>query len=152
MSDDAGDTKFECYCVVLPPDGVAVKIKELAGFLGYENVKHAYALIPNEWKIKWKDLELKLVRKPDQLVTSSNQTQLPANWHPETLFVLEPGVYALMARSNKPMAKQRMKFVYETSETYTAEQVVHTMNHCQNYFVKNVFNINFVTPNAITKE
>ncbi|AFV50392.1 Bro19 [Heliothis virescens ascovirus 3g] len=57
MSDDASDT-FECYGVVLPPDGVTVKIKELAEFLGYENVK--------------------------------------------------------MARSNKPMAKQRMKFVYET--------------------------------------
>nr|UQV25660.1 hypothetical protein [Spodoptera litura nucleopolyhedrovirus] len=31
------------------------------------------------------------------------------------------------------------------SETYTAEQMVHTMMNCQNYFVNNVFNINFVS-------
>ncbi|AXN77309.1 bro16 [Heliothis virescens ascovirus 3i] len=52
MSDDTSDT-FECYGVVLPPDGVAVKIKELAEFLGYENVKMAYKLIPHEWKMTW---------------------------------------------------------------------------------------------------
>lgn len=57
----------------------------------------AYALIPNEWKIKWKDLELKMVRFTDHLVTSSSTL---TNWHPETLFVLEPGVYTLLARSN----------------------------------------------------
>ncbi|AYD68237.1 bro15 [Heliothis virescens ascovirus 3h] len=108
MSDDASDT-FECYGVVLPPDGVAVKIKELAEFLGYENVKMAYKLIPHEWKMTWNNIQ-KMVSNRDHLVTS----QTPSNWHPETLFVLEPGVYALMARSNKPMAKQRMKFVYET--------------------------------------
>ncbi|AXN77308.1 bro15 [Heliothis virescens ascovirus 3i] len=51
-----------------------------------------------------------MVSYRDHLVTSHTHS----NWHPETLFVLEPGVYALMARSNKPMAKQRMKFVYET--------------------------------------
>ncbi|ABY47745.1 BRO-A [Helicoverpa armigera granulovirus] len=114
MSDDASDTKFECWGVMLPPDGVAVKIKELAAFLGYGDVKKAYKLIPEEWKITWTNLQTKLGPRWPQLVTSSNQTQLPANWHPETLFVLEPGVYALMARSNKPVAKQRMKFVYET--------------------------------------
>nr|QDE14968.1 bro-i [Lymantria dispar multiple nucleopolyhedrovirus] len=91
----------------MPDGGVACKLKELALFLGYENVKHAYALVREEWKITWNEL----VRRPDQLVAPPTT---PANWHPETLFVLEPGVYALLARSNKPMAKERMKFVYET--------------------------------------
>lgn len=100
LSDDASDTKFECYGVVLPPDGVAVKIKELAEFLGYENVKMAYKLIPNDWKMTWIEIQNKVVSNRDHLMTSS---ELPTNWQPETLFVLEPGVYALMARSNKPI-------------------------------------------------
>ncbi|ABF47391.1 BRO-A [Clanis bilineata nucleopolyhedrovirus] len=58
----------------------------------------------------WNNIQ-KVVSNRDHLMTSS---ELPTNWQPETLFVLEPGVYALMARSNKPVAKQRMKFVYET--------------------------------------
>nr|AQQ80092.1 bro-e [Lymantria dispar multiple nucleopolyhedrovirus] len=107
MSADEDGAKFECWGLVMPDGGVACKLKELALFLGYENVKHAYALVREEWKITWNEL----VRGPDQLVAPPTT---PANWHPETLFVLEPGVYALMARSNKPMAKEKMKFVYET--------------------------------------
>jgi prophage antirepressor-like protein len=102
---------FECWGVVLPPDGVAVKLKELAEFLGYEDVKKAYKLIPEEWKMTWVNLRAKVEPSRPHLVMSFN---VPANWQPETLFVLEPGVYALLARSNKPMAKQMMKFVYET--------------------------------------
>nr|QIT08119.1 baculovirus repeated orf [Lymantria dispar multiple nucleopolyhedrovirus] len=107
MSADEDGAKFECWGLVMPDGGVACKLKELALFLGYENVKHAYALVREEWKITWNEL----VRGPDQLVAPPTT---PANWHPETLFVLEPGVYALLARSNKPMAKEKMKFVYET--------------------------------------
>ncbi|AJP09095.1 Bro16 [Heliothis virescens ascovirus 3f] len=111
MSCSAGKFNFECWGVVLPPDGVAVKLKELAVFLGYEDVKKSYKLIPDEWKITWRNLEVKLGPSRPQLLTSS---EIPSNWHPETLFVLEPGVYILLARSNKPMAKQMMRFVYET--------------------------------------
>jgi hypothetical protein len=39
LSDDASDTKFECWGVVLFDGGVAVKLKGLAAFLGYEDVK-----------------------------------------------------------------------------------------------------------------
>nr|AMO27665.1 BRO-F [Lymantria dispar multiple nucleopolyhedrovirus] len=107
MSADEDGAKFECWGLVMPDGGVACKLKELALFLGYENVKHAYALVREEWKITWNEL----VRRPDHLVAPPTT---PANWQPETLFVLEPGVYALLARSNKPMAKEKMKFVYET--------------------------------------
>lgn len=111
MSCGSSKTNLECWGVVLPPDGVAVKLKELAEFLGYEDVKKAYKLIPEEWKITWVNLKAKVEPSRPPLVTSSN---VPANWQPETLFVLEPGVYALLARSNKPMAKQMMRYVYET--------------------------------------
>ncbi|AAR28817.1 bro-d [Leucania separata nucleopolyhedrovirus] len=118
LSDDASGAKFECWGVILPPDGVAIKLKELAEFLGYENVKHAYALIPNEWKIKLKDLQL--VRNSDHHVAPSTT---PSNWQPETLFVLEPGVYALLARSNKPMAKQIIRRRVLRSNAHTLQNV-----------------------------
>nr|ANS70959.1 baculovirus repeated ORF j [Lymantria dispar multiple nucleopolyhedrovirus] len=111
MSADENGAKFECWGLVMPDGGVACKLKELAGFLGYEKVDKAYKLIPEEWKITWKVLQIKVTPHWSRLMTS---TDLPNNWQPETLFVLEPGVYALLARSNKPMAKEKMKFVYET--------------------------------------
>nr|AOW42814.1 baculovirus repeated orf [Lymantria dispar multiple nucleopolyhedrovirus] len=107
MSGSKNESKFECWGVVMPDGSVAVKLKELAEFLGYADVKMAYKHVPHEWKITWKNLTVKyrwdLVAPPTT----------PANWQPETLFVLEPGVYALMARSNKPLAKWCMKFIYE---------------------------------------
>ncbi|ADD73778.1 BRO-E [Lymantria xylina nucleopolyhedrovirus] len=111
MSADEDESKFECWGIVMPDGSVAVKLKELALFLGYADVKMSYKLIPEEWKITWKNLQNELVSKRRQLVAPSTT---PANWQPEILFVLEPGVYALMARSNKPMAKEKMNHVYET--------------------------------------
>nr|WUR10731.1 bro-d [Calliteara abietis nucleopolyhedrovirus] len=99
MSGSEDGAKFECWGIVMPDGGVACKLKELAEFLGYNDIKTAYKHVPDEWKITWDKL--------DQLVDT------PPNWHPKTLFVLEPGIYALMARSNKPLAKWCMKFIYE---------------------------------------
>nr|AHC69615.1 BRO-L [Lymantria dispar multiple nucleopolyhedrovirus] len=111
MSADEDGAQFECWGLVMPDGGVACKLKELAEFLGYSDIKTAYKHVPDEWKITWKDLKCEVWANSPHLVAPSTT---PANWHPETLFVLEPGVYALLARSNKPMAKERMKFVYET--------------------------------------
>ncbi|UOQ18847.1 BRO-D [Olene mendosa nucleopolyhedrovirus] len=97
-NDDTAE--FECYGVAVPPDGVALKLKELALFLGYDNVYMAYKHVPDEWKITWDKLNQQLV-------------DMPPNWQSKTLFVLEPGIYTLMARSNKPLAKWYMKFIYE---------------------------------------
>jgi prophage antirepressor-like protein len=110
FSED-GTSTFECWGIVIPPDGVACKLKELAEFLGYEDVKKCYKLVPNDWKISWKEIQHKVVPNRPHLLTSSD---LPPNWQPDTLFVLEPGIYALMARSNKRLAKEKMRFVYET--------------------------------------
>nr|ALN41998.1 bro-a [Cnaphalocrocis medinalis granulovirus] len=54
-----------------------------------------------------------------------------------------------MSKELVPSTPQRSHL--NASEMYTAEQVVQTMNNCQNYFVKNVFNINFVTAPAQNK-
>ncbi|CAB3225270.1 unnamed protein product [Arctia plantaginis] len=39
--------------------------------------------------------------------------EIPPNSHPETLFVSESGIYALLAHSNKSKAQKLMRFVYE---------------------------------------
>nr|QDH05956.1 Ld-bro-c [Lymantria dispar multiple nucleopolyhedrovirus] len=106
-NDDSAE--FECYGVAVPPDGVALKLKELALFLGYDNVYMAYKLIDEDLKITWLELK-KVLSKREDLMTS----KIPLNWQPETLFVFEAGVYQLMSRSNKPTAKKRMRFVFET--------------------------------------
>jgi hypothetical protein len=100
MSGSKDESKFEYWGVVMPDGSVAVKLKELALFLGYADVKMAYKHVPHEWKITWDKRDRRLV-------------DTPPNWQSKTLFVLEPGVYALMARSNKPLAKWCMKFIYE---------------------------------------
>lgn len=45
-----------------------------------------------------------------------------------------------MSKDLTPSTPQRRHS--NAGETYSTEQLIHTMNHCQNYFVKNVFNIN----------
>ncbi|AOW41462.1 bro [Trichoplusia ni granulovirus LBIV-12] len=75
MSCSAGKTNFECWGVILPTNGVAVKLKELAEFLDYEDVKKSYKLIPDEWKITWRNLEVKVGPSRPHLVTSSELLQ-----------------------------------------------------------------------------
>ncbi|AUV65321.1 BRO-D [Alphabaculovirus myunipunctae] len=46
-----------------------------------------------------------------------------------------------MSKELVPATAQRKH--ENAGEMYSAEQVVHTMNNCQNYFVKNVFNVKY---------
>lgn len=94
--------EFDCWAYVDDKNNVFCKLKEFAILLGYSNVKMAYKIIPDMWKVTW----AKLVSQRDHLET-------PPNWHPETLFVSEPGIYALIGRSYKPQARKFMQFVYE---------------------------------------
>lgn len=38
---------------------------------------------------------------------------VPANWHPHTIFISEPGLYALVTRSKKPEAVKFTRWIYE---------------------------------------
>lgn len=103
VSGDDG-SNFECWAVVTSDNNVFCKLKEFAILLGYVKVDKAYQLIDDRWKFTWNKLCNKL---------TLSGSQPPSNWHPETLFVSEAGIYALLARSNKPEAKKFMSFVYE---------------------------------------
>lgn len=102
--DGDDGSNFECWAVVTSDNNVFCKLKEFATLLGYVKVDKAYQLIDDRWKFSWHNLSHRL---------TPSESQPPSNWHPETLFVSEAGIYALLARSNKPEAKKFMAFVYE---------------------------------------
>ncbi|CAF4947123.1 unnamed protein product [Pieris macdunnoughi] len=78
------DSDFKCWAYVTKDNNIYCKLKEFALLLGYENVKKAYRIVPDEWKCSWKKLD-----------TITAHLETPPNWHPETLFVSKPGIYAL---------------------------------------------------------
>jgi hypothetical protein len=51
------------------------------------------------------------------------------------------GIVEGMSKDLVPATPQRTHA--NAGEAYSADQVVHTMNNCQNYFVRNVFNVKF---------
>lgn len=106
---DSGNISF-CWAFVVN-NQVYLKLKELAKFLVYNNEKMAYKLIDEDFKITCVVLERKMVFDKNHLQTPSSSS---SNWQPQTIFVSEPGVYMLMARSNKPEAKRFLRYVYET--------------------------------------
>ncbi|QEI03566.1 BRO-B [Spodoptera cosmioides nucleopolyhedrovirus] len=59
----------------------------------------------------------------------------------ERINTIVEGIVEDMNKELVPATPQRRHS--NAGETYTAEQVVHTMNNCQNFFVKNVFNVRF---------
>ncbi|AAZ67478.1 orf108 [Trichoplusia ni single nucleopolyhedrovirus] len=59
----------------------------------------------------------------------------------ERINTIVEGIVEGMNKDLVPSTPQRRHS--NAGETYSAEQVVHTMNNCQNFFVKNVFNIKF---------
>ncbi|QWO71555.1 BRO [Orgyia pseudotsugata single capsid nuclopolyhedrovirus] len=99
------DANFECWAAVMPNGCVVCKLQELAEFLNYNNEESALEYVPCEWRITWKRLKPKIRHDPTTAETNG--------WQPETLFVLEPGIYALLARCFKPLDREQMKFVCE---------------------------------------
>lgn len=59
----------------------------------------------------------------------------------ERINAIVEGIVSDMTKELAPATPQRSHA--NAGDTYTAEQLVNTMNNCQNYFVKNVFNINY---------
>ncbi|CAB3222393.1 unnamed protein product [Arctia plantaginis] len=76
----------------------------------YDQGANEKATLGNQWKRPW-----------NKLGPFTVHLETPPNWHPETLFVSEPVINALLARSNKSQAKKLMRFVYE-EETYATKQ------------------------------
>lgn len=78
------------------------KANEIAMILGYSNLMETITIhVDKEDQIRRKDIE-------------SDDCQLPAYWHPYTVFINESGLYSLMLHSKKPQAKEFKRWI--TSE------------------------------------
>jgi len=105
--------KFECYIFVkINSKGDTefwFKGKDIAEFLEYKRPNDAiYDNIKiNYWKQSWQELQ-----KQD---TSVGRTldNVPTNWQPHTIFISEPGLWALVSRSKKPEAVKFQKWLFE---------------------------------------
>lgn len=99
---------FECWAVVGSDTNLCLKFKDLARRLGYINEANAYSLVDDDLKVKWGDLRKTLIGANEETL------RITLSWHDETLFVTEPGMYMLFARTHKRPARAFMRFVYTT--------------------------------------
>ena len=84
----------------------------VAESLGYKKPRNAILThVKPEWCKTW--AEIKGALNQGSLVTSSNETQLPANWQPNTVFITEAGVWALIIKSKLPAAEKFQKWLFE---------------------------------------
>nr|AGE61520.1 BRO-D [Chrysodeixis chalcites nucleopolyhedrovirus]AGE61674.1 BRO-D [Chrysodeixis chalcites nucleopolyhedrovirus] len=91
----------------------------IAQFLGYKRPgKALYDHIKPQWRRTWQ--EIKILNNQDPLETkqakdktTSAESQLPANWQPNTVFISEAGVYALIVRCRLPKADLFQKWLFE---------------------------------------
>nr|AXS01075.1 bro b [Spodoptera frugiperda granulovirus] len=123
-----GDKNCELWIAKLPPTDknpteptFMYAGKAIANFLGYVNTRDA--LIKNvlpQWRKTWQEIinvDFQRVAPSDSLkMTSQNieaLSNVPANWHPHTVFISEAGVYALIMRSRLPEAIKFQEWLFE---------------------------------------
>lgn len=105
---------FECYILLLTINNVFqfwFMGTAVTKFLEYANPHQAIIknVIP-EWRKTW--LELKVFIR-ESSITNAINTPPPPNWQPHTVFISEPGVYALISRSKKTEAKNFQRWLFE---------------------------------------
>ncbi|ALD88541.1 baculovirus repeated ORF D [Helicoverpa armigera nucleopolyhedrovirus] len=84
----------------------------VAEALGYKCPRRAlYDHVKPQWRKTW--AEIKGVLNQHSLVTSSDSIELPLNWQPNTLFITEAGIYALIMRSKLPAAEEFQSWLFE---------------------------------------
>lgn len=106
-----GGVTCEVWIVEVEKDKFMYGGHAIAQFLGYKQPKDAIRNhVKPQWKTNWEDIERAINRRP--LVTSSDQN-LPANWQPNTVFLSEAGVYALIMRSKLPAAEEFQRWLFE---------------------------------------
>lgn len=81
---------------------------DAASFLGYIRPNDAIAsIVKPKWKQTWSEIGTTLKYR------SSNNIEVPAYWKPHSVFISEPGLYALITRSKLPIAEQFTDWIYE---------------------------------------
>ncbi|QBQ01672.1 bro-a [Hyphantria cunea granulovirus] len=108
-SCNIGGITCELWIVEIEKDKFMYSGHSIAKFLGYKNSRDAICKhVKPQWKITWEG-----VANRDALVTSSPVVELPVNFQPNTVFISEPGVYALIMRSKLPAAEEFQRWLFE---------------------------------------
>nr|WRQ96269.1 bro-c [Mamestra configurata nucleopolyhedrovirus A] len=111
-SCNIGGASCEIWIVEVEKDKFMYGGHAIAEFLGYKQPDKALRdHVKIQWKKKYEEIKTRL-NQPG-LVTSPDKAQLPANWHPHTVFISEAGVYALIMRSKLPAAEEFQRWLFE---------------------------------------
>ncbi|QYC92669.1 Baculovirus repeated ORF 5 [Trabala vishnou gigantina nucleopolyhedrovirus] len=107
-----GEVVCDLWIVEMENDKFMYGGHAIAEFLGYKQPDKALRdHVKLRWKTKYEDIKARLNRPG--LVTSPDQVELPPNWQPNTVFISEAGVYALIMRSKLPAAEEFQRWLFE---------------------------------------
>nr|AMO27741.1 BRO-C [Lymantria dispar multiple nucleopolyhedrovirus]QDE14927.1 bro-c [Lymantria dispar multiple nucleopolyhedrovirus] len=107
-----GDIDADIWITQIKTDKFLYAGHGIAEVLGYKQPKDAIrAHVKPQWKTTWEEINGAINRRP--LATSSIHSQTPPNWQPNTVFISEAGVYALIMRSKLPAAEEFQRWLFE---------------------------------------
>ncbi|AAR28816.1 bro-c [Leucania separata nucleopolyhedrovirus] len=107
-----GGLKCEIWIIEVEKDKFMYGGHGVAQCLGYKNTRDAIQKhVKNQWKTTWENLMAVAIGDP--LMKSSQLINVPPNWQPNTVFITEAGVYALIVRSKLPAAEKFQEWLFE---------------------------------------
>jgi len=111
-SCNIGGVTAEIWIVEVEKDNFMYGGHGIAQFLGYKVPRKAlYDHVKPSWRKNYE--EIKAVLKQNPLKTSLAQDNIPVNWQPNTVFISEAGVYALIMKSKLPAAEEFQRWLFE---------------------------------------
>ncbi|ABO37335.1 Bro18 [Heliothis virescens ascovirus 3e] len=104
-----GRKRCEVWIVEIPRDGkdplFMVSAHGIAELLGYKQPAHAVKKhVRPKHRKTWEEIKGCMIHTP---------LDVPPNWQPNTVFITEPGIYALCDRSRLPEAEEFQDWIYE---------------------------------------
>lgn len=118
------NTSLELYIYIDEENNPWFKAKEIAKFLGYVNSTKAIQDNVSEFnKIMW-----------FKIPSTTLQPEIPSNWHPNTIFINEAGLYELMLRSKLKCCKHFQNWV-------TSEVLPSLRDASQKKLIENYINV-----------
>lgn len=122
------------------------KAKDIATYLGYKKSKDAISNnVDKKWQRLWSEFTTTSNGSLHVLNIGEPSQMAPSNWQPHTVFISEPGLYALVMRSKKPEAVKFTHWIYEevlpslrSTGTYSVNPVneINSLK-CKNMEMKN---------------
>ncbi|ADD73777.1 BRO-D [Lymantria xylina nucleopolyhedrovirus] len=98
-----GQIVCDLWIVEMENDKFMYSGSSIAEFLGYKCPKNSIRdHVKPKWKTTWEEIK-----------NVATEIQLPPNWQPNTVFISEAGVYALIMRSKLPAAEEFQRWLFE---------------------------------------